>query len=337
VKSIDPTEHFILGQNNGDNPPGLARGCSHHPFLSVIVCTRGLRGSLEQCLMSLFAQQCKRCEVLLVLNGEENEQFVRRFARYPVRLFNEARAGVCVARNRAITAARGELLCFVDDDVVVDSRWIHELIHGFEDPDVACVTGRVVLSGTVLSRETIELSYGSKNALSSWTLDSSHKNWYQTVLGPDIGFGCNMAFRKSFLETHTLFPEGLGAGAVIGAGDESFMFFQVLKKGFRIHHSSTAVVTHLCENDPILQRNRMKVVCSASAALHLKLLVEEPRFRLKTLKLLLRAGKRRLGRLLRGEGLFRKRNEPLSFFEKSYAELRGIWVYCKYRSLRNCS
>src|SRR4029078_13723715 len=139
----------------------------------------------------------------------------------------------------------------------------------------------------VLSRETIERSYGSKNALSSWTLDRSNPNWYETVLGPDIGFGCNMAFRKSFLKTHTLFPEGLGAGGVIGAGDETYMFFQVLKKGFRIHHSSTAVVTHQWENDSILQKKRMKVICSAGIALHLKLLVEEPLFRLKELKLLL--------------------------------------------------
>jgi len=312
VKSIDPAPHFILGQNSGDNSTELVGDCSHHPFLSVIVCTRGLRDSLEQCLISLFAQECKRSEVLLVLNDEENEEFVRRVERYPVRLFNDARPGVCVARNRAIAAARGDLLCFVDDDVVVDSRWMHELIHGFEDPDVACVTGRVVLSGTVLSRETIERSYGSKNAFSSWTLDSSNPNWYQIVLGPDMGFGCNMAFRKSFLETHALFPEGLGAGAVIAASDETFMFFQVLKNGFRIHHSSTAVVTHLCENDPIVQKNRMKIVSSACVALRLKLLVEEPLFR---------------------EGL----NEPLSFFEKSYADLRGLWVYWKYRRLRNRS
>ena len=308
-----------------------------HPFVSVIVCTVGLRSLLENCLASLAAQQCTRYEIVVVLNGEPNDKFATEVAAYPIRLFNEPRRGVCVARNRGTGAAYGEILCFVDDDVVADPNWIHEMIRGFEDPLVACVTGRVRLEGAFLSRETLERSYESERALSAWTLEKRDPNWYRTVLGPDVGFGCNMAFRKKFLQTHTLFPEAMGAGGVIGATDETFMFFQVLKHDWRIYHSPTAIVTHVYENDPVEQKNRMKEVCSAIVALHLKLLIEESGFRLATLKLLIRALDRRFWRILRGEGIFRHRHEGLSVLERCGADLRGVWIYCKYRSRRNFS
>jgi cellulose synthase/poly-beta-1,6-N-acetylglucosamine synthase-like glycosyltransferase len=311
--------------------------CCHHPFVSVIVCTVGLRDLLEKCLAALVAQRCSRYEILVVLNAEPNDEFATRVGAYTIRLFNEPQPGVCIARNRGTAAAFGELLCFVDDDVVADPDWIHEMIQGFEDPQVACVTGRVRLEGAFLPRETLARSYEGERALSSWTLDNRAPNWYRTVLGPDVGFGCNMAFRKKFLQTQTLFPEAMGAGGVIAATDETFMFFQVLKHDLRIHHSPTAIVTHVYENDPVKQKNRMKEVCSAIVALHLKLLIEESGFRSATLKLLVRAFNRRLRRILRGEGIFRHRNEGLSVVERFAADLRGVWIYCKYRSHRNFS
>jgi cellulose synthase/poly-beta-1,6-N-acetylglucosamine synthase-like glycosyltransferase len=336
VKFVPP-QHSSTLESARQNEKQACPDCSSHPFVSVIVCTVGLRSLLEECLSALTAQRCSSYEIIVVLNGEPNETFVTKIGAYPIRLFNERRLGVCIARNRGTAAAYGELLCFVDDDVVADPDWIHEMIRGFEDPKVACVTGRVRLEGALLSRQTLERSYESERALSEWILDTDEPNWYRTVLGPDVGFGCNMAFRKKFLQTQTLFPEAMGAGGIIGATDETFMFFQVLKHGLCIHHSPNAVVTHVYENDPLKQKNRMKEVFSAIVALHLKLLIEESGFRLATLKLLVRAFKRRLWRILRGEGIFRHRNEGLSVVERCGADLRGIWIYCKYRSRRNFS
>jgi glycosyltransferase involved in cell wall biosynthesis len=44
-----------------------------------------------------------------------------------VRYLREDRPGVSWARNRGMMAARGEILAFVDDDVVVDLYWLVEL------------------------------------------------------------------------------------------------------------------------------------------------------------------------------------------------------------------
>jgi hypothetical protein len=50
-----------------------------------------------------------------------------------------------VAHNRGLTKARGEIVAFTNDDVVVDSLWLVELARAFEfADDVACVTGLIL-------------------------------------------------------------------------------------------------------------------------------------------------------------------------------------------------
>ncbi|MBI4465423.1 MAG: glycosyltransferase family 2 protein, partial [Acidobacteria bacterium] len=237
----------------------MSADCREHPFVSVVLCTVGIQPTLERCLDSLLAQGCQHFEILLVLNGSWNEAFASRIAPYPVRLFHEPRPGVCKARNRAIPQARGEILAFVDDDVTADPQWLHELLQGFADPSVACTVGRVLPEGLLYSEGPGgKKAYLSERALTSWTF-GPEKGWYRAILsGAVAGFGCNMAFRKSFLERCSAFPEELGAGSIIGAADESYMFFQVLQHGFRIHHTPSALVTHFFAGDETQQKARLQ-------------------------------------------------------------------------------
>ena len=44
----------------------------------------------------------------------------------------EPRPGLNWARNRAISEARGEIIAFTDDDVVVDRQWVKALARVFK-------------------------------------------------------------------------------------------------------------------------------------------------------------------------------------------------------------
>lgn len=310
--------------------------CSLHPFLSVILCTTGIRPTLDRCLELLAAQDCRRFEVILVLNAPPDENFARAVADFPVRLLNEPRCGVSHARNHAIPHARGEILAFVDDDVLTDSNWIHELVKGFQDPAVACVTGRIIPAGILsLARERAERYYASERALSAWSLDASDPNWYQYILGEPVGFGCNMAFRKSFLENGTLFPGDIGAGALIGGCDEFYMFVQVLKRGFRIRHVPSAAVTHLFEADVQKQKVRNAQLYAASVAFALKMFTEERSLRWATCKWLLAGFQRRVRHILARRAIASEPQELLSAREKLRAYLEGLRVYWKWRRNRH--
>jgi glycosyltransferase involved in cell wall biosynthesis len=307
---------------------------SNPPRVSVIACTCGTRVSIKACLESLLSQDYPNFEILLVLSGSSDKEFLAEMARYPVRLLNEPRPGVCIARNRAIPEAQGEILCFVDDDVVVHPGWIQEIVNGFEDPQVACVIGRVVPSGPSYNPSEDQQGYFGDRSLSSWKLKPDD-DWYPKAMNGDIvGFGCNMAFRKSFLENCTSFPDDLGPGAIIGATDEHYMFVQVLKHRFRLSHTPHAIVTHIFEEDLAKRKARVREIRAATVAYKLKLFVEEKEHRLATLKAL-------------GKGLMkffrpsaRKKTEPdtselLTRTEKLIANLRGPIVFWKSRAVRN--
>lgn len=77
----------------------------------------------------------ERREILVVDNGSRDRtgQIV---ASYPVTLLREVLRGPAAARNRGIEASRGQLLAFTDADCVVTTRWLQELVLGFEDEDV---------------------------------------------------------------------------------------------------------------------------------------------------------------------------------------------------------
>jgi glycosyltransferase involved in cell wall biosynthesis len=236
-----------------------------------------------------------------------------------------------VARNRAIPEARGEILVFVDDDIVAHPGWLHAMLEGFSGPQIACVTGRVIPRGVGFygEEETKRLYYGPE-ALQSRTVMAS-PGWCQRVLRgqPFVGFGCNMAFRKQFLSDHALFPEDLGAGSLIGAADENYMFVQVLKRGLEIRYTSVAEVTHDFESDRTELIARARQLHAASLAFNLKLLTEEQGLRRAALANLL-AGAARFSR----RALAPRRSDTFSAIAKLRAYWRGVWLYWKSRRAR---
>ncbi len=305
--------------------------CAHHESVSVIICTAGNRPSrLERCLESLVDQKCSRAELLVVLNKPLDLGLSRRLCRFPIRLLNEPRPGVCVARNLAIPQADGEILMFTDDDVIVHPNWIHKMLEGFEDPEVACVTGRVVPEGIVqISPDRMERYYFSDRARSSWTLCPEQPDCVTRVLSEPAGFGCNMAFRSSFLNALGAFPEDLGAGTPIG-GDEFYMFIQVLKRGFRLRHNGQAVVTHFFGEDR-LGKSAILGGYASGAAFTTKLLIEEKGVRVQVVKWLIEATFRRAFYRLKSGKSPSNFNPAPTRFEKLRACMLGVSTYWKLR------
>lgn len=291
---------------------------------------------LIRCLEHLSAQDYPDYEIIVVLNGDEDPLFAQAISRFPVRLLVEPRRGVSIARNHAVPYAKGEILVFVDDDVLMAPNWLREIVKGFTDQETACITGRVIPAGPLcLAAEKAERYYASERALSAWTLDYTNPNWYQYILGEPVGFGCNMAFRKTFLEKYSLFPVDLGAGSLIGGGDEFYMYVQVLKHGFRIRHTPRAAATHYFENDIDKQKIRNAQLRAGSVAFALKLFLEEKTLRPATVKWLFSGLKRRIRHFWGQRAIASEPQELLSPKEKLRAYLSGVGIYWKSRRIHH--
>jgi hypothetical protein len=116
--------------------------------MSVCVCTRNRADLLAALLESLVAQTRAPDEVLIVDNASTDDTpgVAARFAsRLPLRHLVEHGDTIARVRNRALREARGEIVCFTDDDCVLHPGWLHFIEESFLlDDDVGIVGGRVL-------------------------------------------------------------------------------------------------------------------------------------------------------------------------------------------------
>ena len=112
------------------------------PRLSVIVPVFNGKLQLPRCLDALRASQFSDFEVIVVddCSTDNTRQIVERFrARY---LRTPRKLGPGGGRNLGVRHARGEILVFVDADVVVAPETLSQIAADFDaDPDLAAVFG----------------------------------------------------------------------------------------------------------------------------------------------------------------------------------------------------
>ena len=118
--------------------------------ISVIIATLNRPDDLMAVLESLYAQARFPEEILVIDQSTDRrtEQLVSDFqARYPekaacLRYVYQEEKSLVKARNRGINCARGDVLSFLDDDVVLDERYFETILEVFErNPQIVALSG----------------------------------------------------------------------------------------------------------------------------------------------------------------------------------------------------
>ena len=113
--------------------------------LTVIVPAFNEAACIAETIASLQAQTAPPAAIIVVDDGSTDGTAAAvqaAFGREPrVRLLRQANAGKASALNRAIGAARGEVLVAFDADTMVAPDAVRSLVRHFEDPRVAAVAG----------------------------------------------------------------------------------------------------------------------------------------------------------------------------------------------------
>lgn len=121
--------------------------------ISVIICTFNRSESLRRALNSLrkvLIPKDLSCEFIVVDNNSHDDTRLvfdetNRHGDINLRYVFEARKGLSHARNRGISEARGEIIAFTDDDVIVHEDWIQNIDKAFnEHHDVVCIGGKIL-------------------------------------------------------------------------------------------------------------------------------------------------------------------------------------------------
>jgi glycosyltransferase involved in cell wall biosynthesis len=217
------------------NPPYLRYARTLILTATVVICTLHRPGFLEKCLEGILALDPAADEILVVDNttgDAETEAVARKFsARYTI----EPTAGLSYARNRGLAESRTDIVAFVDDDAVPDPDWLRVLLQPFEDPNVAAVTGKILIAGA--------RNAGSPQE-SPLFINNKDERWFEIVTFGGLGRGSNMALRRTACAGWTAFDERLGRGAPFPIAEENYAFASLLSLGYTAVNLPKAIVVH---------------------------------------------------------------------------------------------
>jgi glycosyltransferase involved in cell wall biosynthesis len=134
--------------------------------ISIIIPTRNRSAILAQCLAALptGAQGLNPPEVIVVddCSTDDTRKVADEFCRttsWKVHSLRQNRPmGANAARNAALQVARGEIIVFIDDDVLVTDGWLSKLLAGLSE-SVPVVSGpvRLTMDGPVLGKHREEV------------------------------------------------------------------------------------------------------------------------------------------------------------------------------------
>jgi GT2 family glycosyltransferase len=185
-------------------------------------------------------------EVLVVDNApsdERTQQLCSVFSE--VHYVREMKPGLGFARNRALEEATGEMIAFIDDDVVVDRNWWRGLMEAIaENPDAAAFTGLVLpyelaTQAQILFEQRGGFRRGFEKIRYGQTLPGN--SLYPCGSGI-FGAGCNMAFRRKILLKLGGFDEALAAPRP--GGDDLDIFYRVIREGYSLVYEPQYMVFH---------------------------------------------------------------------------------------------
>lgn len=225
------------------------------PLVSVVVATLNGSNRIGPCLESLARQTYPkdRYEVIVVDDGSMDDTARVARAKGARVIRHEVNQGVSAARNTGLGAAKGEIIAYIDDDAVADSRWLEYLIQPFDASEVTASGGQVLAYKTEYITERYLSAIGNGNPAPFEFGKSKNPLWrfwvYLNEMFLPIGittkpaevqavFGCNCAYRISALRIIGGFDEALRAD------EDSEISTRLRSSGAHIIYVPDAIVYH---------------------------------------------------------------------------------------------
>src|SRR5260221_1223852 len=251
--------------------------------LSILIATRNRASAIGRCLDAIAIALARApdvaAEIVVVDNGSTDDTSARVKAwaepqTFPLRVIYEPRAGLSVARNTAVRAARGDLLVFTDDDCRMTPDYVVELLrYDAQDTELVMRSGWVILGDPT----DLPLTIKSVDQVKRWKRPMPVTEEGRLLGGSLIG--CNMAMRRDVLDLLGPFDERLGAGTACPAGEDTHYFYRGYLAGNPLEIVPDMVVAHDHGRKTIEQRTKlMRNYALGNGALATKYLLRHPTF-----------------------------------------------------------
>ena len=196
----------------------------------VIPVFNGAR-TLKRCVSSIVAQHHERPFEIIAIDDGSLDGSVRLLTKLErdgvLRLIHGQGRGAAAAINAGIRETGHPIICQIDQDVILRSSWLTQVLEHFHDPDVAAVQGHYITAP------------GAGFWARATGRDLEHR--YSRIRGRFIDHVCtgNAAYRTRALHHVGLLDERLGYGY------DNDLSYRLQKEGYRLAFCRTAISVHM--------------------------------------------------------------------------------------------
>ena len=214
------------------------------PTVSMVVPTYNRRDRLERVLDALLRQQTDvSFEIVVVSDGSTDgtDEYLSTIespkgSRVPVRPARQENSGPAAARNRGIESAEGDLVIFIDDDVVASDR----LVQAHVDAHTRLGTDFVVI-GPMLDPDDHEMS-----AWVRWEQAMLRKQYSAMEAGDYEATARQFYTGNASLRREHLIAAG-GFDTTFRRAEDVELAYRLEDRGLRFHYENSAVGYHYAE------------------------------------------------------------------------------------------
>jgi GT2 family glycosyltransferase len=215
-------------------------------YASVIVATYNRATGLGATLKTLLSQETTFPYEVIVVDNKSTDAtkavtMSLASSTPQLRYVYAAEQGAARARNAGVTAARGTMLVFADDDVTAPPNWLAALLQTYEThKDAWCVGGRIVLE---MPTEGVPEWFDEPLAFCLSGLD----------MGPDVirreypedVWSANLSVKREALQRVGLFHPTLGPqGNQMMYAEDSEMCWRIQRAGGTVYYCGAAMLRH---------------------------------------------------------------------------------------------
>lgn len=217
-------------------------------MISVIIATCNRSESLKKVLQNLLAQPLSRpfdYEIIVVDNNSTDNTHalidgMMLMAHGRLKYFQQPMRGKCQCLNMGIKKAKGDIIAFTDDDVIVENNWLSAIAECFEQFDCDGIGGKVL---PVYPENTPMWIKENPGQLAGVVVIYDQGDMPRPVDGTIERFiGSNWAFKRSVFDELGLFRIDLGPGTPIMGEDEEFYFRILAKK--KLYYCPQMLIRH---------------------------------------------------------------------------------------------
>lgn len=195
------------------------------PKISIVIPTIDYlrqKEKIYQIIAAIENQKTKLIfEVIIVDNAPNISKETTDTLPSFVRIIREPKQGLSRARNTGILVSKGDIIAFIDDDVIPAPTWIDATMQAYKIPDTLCVGGPVILEDSDSVRYPIWFS----DYFLRFIIPPKFPESTGIIKAPYYIIGANMSFKRNIFNRYGFFDVELGriGNCLLSGEDMEFM------------------------------------------------------------------------------------------------------------------